>query len=161
MQSTTNVRAQLTGALLTLMTRCSFDSITVTEIVKEAKVSRASFYRNFLDKEDILRQHMVNLIQTWSDEFESGSRLTLQESLLNHYYTHRSFYELLYRCGLSHLLLENIKVVCGAKPEQDNATAYNFAWFAGGLFGCIDEWIIRGMQETPEQMSLLPGLRQQ
>lgn len=32
------------------------------------------------------------------------------------------------------------------------APAVNLLWLTGAAFGWIDEWIRRGMQETPEQM---------
>ena len=43
----------------------------------------------------------------------------------------------------------------GAKPEQENVQAYISSWIAYGLFGWIDEWMTRGMQESPKEMAKL------
>ena len=54
-QNNSFVKEQITHALLSLMKHHPFEDITITEIVKNALVSRASFYRNFINKEDILK----------------------------------------------------------------------------------------------------------
>ncbi len=54
-QNNSFVKEQITHALLSLMKHHPFEDITITEIVKHALVSRASFYRNFINKEDILK----------------------------------------------------------------------------------------------------------
>ena len=146
------VKEQLTEALLRLMEKQKFEELTVSHIVIEAMVSRASFYRNFTDKEDILRQYLLRLIRQWGAEFERTGDPDWVKSLLGHYYQNRDIYLLLYSQKLSYLVLDTIKAERGPKPEQNNLSAYASAWFCGGLFGWIDEWIKRGMQEMPEEM---------
>ena len=77
------------------------------------------------------------------------------EALFQHYYGERELYLLLCKQGLSHLNLQSIKEACGPKPEQKNFDAYGAAFIAYGLYGWIDEWFNRGMQETPEEMAAL------
>ena len=62
---------------------------------------------------------------------------------------------LLHRQGLSHLTLQSIKAACGPRPDQRPIDAYRAAFFAYGLYGWIEEWFARGMQETPEEMAAL------
>ncbi len=149
------VKEQITYAFLNLMKDYSFEEVTITEIVKHAKVGRASFYRNFINKEDILKQHLLKLIQSWIVEFEQNQTLNVVESLFEHYLKYRETYQLMYTCGLSYLVLDTIKEVRGAKPEQENVQAYTNAWITYGLFGWIDEWMTRGMQESPKEMAKL------
>lgn len=49
-------------AYFELLTLKQNNAITITDIVKKAEVSRASFYRNFHDKEDILKNYLKCLI---------------------------------------------------------------------------------------------------
>lgn len=56
---------------------------------------------------------------------------------------------------MSYLISHTIKAVSGPRAEQDNISAYFSAWFCGGLFAWIDQWIFRGMSETPDEMTLL------
>lgn len=150
------VKNQITQALIKLMKNNTFDEIKITSIVKEAQVGRASFYRNFSNKEDVLKQYLIRLIQEWGTEFEkSNDPNLLVESLFGHYSKYSEFYKLLYTSNLFHLVLDNIKAVCGPKPEQDSLQAYTSAWFAYGLFGWINEWIARGMKESPKEMAQL------
>ena len=44
----------LQGALLQLIVKKDYDSITVTELCRKAGVSRMAFYGNFQSKDDIL-----------------------------------------------------------------------------------------------------------
>ena len=154
-QNNSFVKERITHTLLNLMKKYSFEEITITEIVKHASVGRASFYRNFISKEDVLKQYLLKLIQGWIAEFEQSQNLNLVESLFGHYLKYSETYQLLYKCGLSYLVLETIKVVRGPQPEQENVQAYPSAWIAYGLFGWIDEWMTRGMQESPEEMARL------
>lgn len=94
-------------------------------------------------------------------EFEQSKNPNFVESLFGHYLKYAETYQLLYKCGLSYLVLDTIKSVCGPKPEQENIQAYTNAWLACGQFGWIDEWIIRGMQESPIEMARLVEWSQQ
>ncbi len=94
-QNNSFVKEQITHALLSLMKHHPFEDITITEIVKNALVSRASFYRNFINKEDILKQHLVKLIQEWGTEFEQSKNPNFVESLFGHYLKYAETYQLL------------------------------------------------------------------
>lgn len=48
-----------------------------------------------------------------------------------------------------------LKELFGPKPEYPNFGAYVAAYFSYGLFGWIEEWFARGMQETSEEMTIL------
>ena len=143
---------KITDGLLKLMNEMPFEKITVSDIVLEAGVGRASFYRHFDSKEAVIRHHMERLLKEWGREFEAiGKPEELGPSLLRHFYGHRQFYLLLYRCGMSHYLLDASR----EKMELDNKSdqeAFPLSWFAGGLYGLVDEWMRRGMTVSPEKL---------
>lgn len=56
------VDMKIENALFTLMEDQRLSVITVTQIVQKAKVSRASFYRNFCSREDIIKRYIGGLI---------------------------------------------------------------------------------------------------
>lgn len=146
---------KITEGLLELMEEKPFDEITISEIVRRAEVGRASFYRHFDSKEAVVRHHLARLLREWGREFEAiGQADELGPSLLRHFYGHRNFYLLLYRCGLSHNLLGAIrdKMELDSKPDQE---AYSLSWFAGGLYGLVDEWMRRGMNVSPDEMEAM------
>ena len=131
------------------------EKITVSDIVRRAEVGRASFYRHFDSKEAVVHHHLSRLLKEWGREFEAiGKPEELGPSLLRHFYGHRNFYLLLHHCGMSHYLLEAIRgaMELDSKSEQE---AYPLSWFAGGLYGLVDEWMRRGMIVSPDEMAAI------
>ena len=155
---TTNavVKESITQALLILMENSPLSEISITNIVHKAGVGRVSFYRNFESKQNVLEQHLLNLIQEWGKEFESqGDPQYFCESLFSHYYKNKDFYLLLYRHRLSSMVYETIRQGTKIYESQNSLERYGKSMIAGMLFGCIDEWMRQGMQETPEEMVTL------
>lgn len=146
----------ITAALLKLLQNSSLHDLSISQICNEAGVGRASFYRNFESKEDILKQHLIRLIQEWGREFEAKSDLAyFSESLLRHYYKYRDFYLLLYRQGLSDMIYETIRQATKLEEAQNNLERYAKSMTAGMIFGWVDEWMRQGMPETPDELLLL------
>ena len=59
----------ITQSLFRLMKRKQYHKITVTDIVREAGVSRNSFYRNFQSVEEIITQFLEQKTSKWWSEF--------------------------------------------------------------------------------------------
>lgn len=145
----------ITEALLHLMQTQPVGDISISQIVAEAGVGRASFYRNFNSREDVLARHLKSLLDNWWFEAIRQPDFNLVEAIFTHYWNSRELCILLYRQGLSHLNLQSIQAACGPKPEQENIVAYTTAYLSYGLYGWIEEWFKRGMQETPQEMATL------
>ena len=149
------VKESITIALFQMMRTQRFEHITITELVKKAGVCRASFYRNYEDKEDIIYQYMKGLMKQWRTEFEKHPYESMIESLMRHYYENKDFYLMLYDSGMSNMILNHLMYECGPLPEQENETAYIHSWFACSIYGWVSEWLKRGVQESPETMAEL------
>ncbi len=145
----------ITAAVLKLMQKQNLNEISISQICDEAGVGRASFYRNFASKEDVISRHLKTLLDNWWIEAIKKPDFNLVEAVFEHYYEHRELCMMLYKQGLAHLNLKSIKEACGPKPEQINIVAYTTAYFSYGLYGWIEEWFKRGMQETPKEMAEL------
>ena len=146
----------ITDSLLSLMEKYSFHEISISQICQEAEVGRASFYRNFESKKDVLEKHLTALIKEWEQEFEDRGELSyFCESLLKHYYKYKDFYLMLYRQGLSDMIYETIQWGVKIEQAQTNIERYIKSMLAGMLFGWIDEWMRQGMPETPDELLLL------
>lgn len=70
-----------------------------------------------------------------------------------HFEKHREFYELLNKRNLIYLLKDVIIGICGPKPEHSKEEAYGKAYVAYALYGWIEVWFQRGMQETAEEIA--------
>ena len=64
------VKEFITIALIELMKKQQLDKISICQLVDKAGVGRASFYRNFESKKDVLKQYLTKLIQEWGKDFE-------------------------------------------------------------------------------------------
>ena len=66
-------RESIQTALINMMATNSFEEISITDLVKKSGVSRADFYRNYKNKEDVLKDFASNIlgivVTTLKDEY--------------------------------------------------------------------------------------------
>lgn len=148
----------LTEALVSLLTQKPMEDISISELVDTAGVGRASFYRNYERKEDILKEQIDTLFREWTDECSKNREMPLSEqvhTIITHFEKHRPFYQLLNERGLIYLLKDAIIGILGPKPEYEKAQAYAAAFAAYTLYGWIEVWFQRGMTETADEIAEL------
>lgn len=152
------VRDQLLNTLIALMKEQPFEEISISALTATAQVGRASFYRNYTDKKDVLRQEANRLADQWKQEYESCDHASPNElliSLLDFYKEHKEFYLVLYQAGLSEMVLDTILKQSEITPELPNAMAYLKSSIAYMLYGWVIEWMKRGMQESGTELALM------
>lgn len=84
----------ITDALLKLLREKPIEAISISELCGQAGIGRASFYRNFNSREDILRSYIHQLFQEWAAEVPPEENRPLSEllrSLFSHFEKHRHF----------------------------------------------------------------------
>lgn len=152
------VEQQLAKTLIELLNVTSLDEISIRSLCEKAGVGRASFYRHFHNKEEILESHAQFLIQQWAKELEANPTAKPWDvftSLFSHMKKHQDFYEVLHKTGRDTVLRQSLRKKIGMTKELSNLDAYQKVFFADGVSGWIEEWIERGMQETPEELNEL------
>lgn len=146
----------ITGALLELLLEKGIEEISISELCNRAEIGRASFYRNFDSKEDILRAYILRLFKectTGSSQIESKPLSEFLRSLFAHFEKHRDFYELLNQRNLIYLLKDVIIGLCGPQPDHSKEEAYARAYVAYTMYGWVEVWFNRGMRETAEEIA--------
>ena len=146
----------ITDALLKLLREKPIEDISISELCELAGIGRASFYRNFNSKEDILRTYILGLFQEWTTAGAQGENKPLSKflhSLFAHFEKHRDFYEMLNQRNLIYLLKDAIIALCGPQMEHSKEEACTRAYVAYTLYGWIEVWFQRGMQETAEEIA--------
>ena len=147
---------QLTGAMLELLRERPLADISVSELCEQAGVGRTSFYRNFQEKEDILRTYIYHLFKEWTGRLGDGAPLDrLILAMFTHFEGRRDFYALLNERGLTGLLKDVILELCGFRPDQEAKAAYASAFAAYSLYGWVEVWFRRGMRESAAEMAAL------
>lgn len=146
----------MTDAFLKLLGNKPIGDISISELCNLAGTGRASFYRNFESKEDILRRYINKIFKEWTDEADKKKNRPLSELLrllFAHFETHIDFYNLLNERNLVYLLKDVITGLCGPKPAHSKEEAYARAYVAYTLYGWIEVWFQRGMQESAEEIA--------
>ena len=146
----------ITSALTELLREKPLEKISVSELCGLAGIGRASFYRNFSSKEDILRDYIRELFREWTDGWakDGGGPLSeLLQAMFTHFEKHRAFYELLNRRGLIYLLKDAVVEACGSEPEAPMEEAYARAYAAYALYGWIELWFRRGMRDSAGEIA--------
>lgn len=152
------VKTQITNTLLDILKIKNLSEINIKELCSEAKVGRASFYRHFSSIEDILNQESLKLIQQWGQKVEQNPHSKpsiIFETLFQHFIDHKEFYKIIYKYHLTDIILQTIKNKIGLIESLSNVDAYRKTFFAYAIFGWINEWIIRDMQEDPVTLNQL------
>lgn len=147
------VVGHITAALLELLAEKELGAVSISELCEKAGVGRASFYRNYNTKEDILQAQIDKLFHEWAKSAQGIMLSEMIESLFLHFAENRAFYGLLNERGLIYLIKNSLLALCGPKPEQTKVEAYTAAFVAYTLYGWIEVWFARGMQETPQEMA--------
>ena len=145
------VKNEITKALLELLNEKDLKEIKINEITTRAQVGRVSFYRNYQDKEDILKQYLERIIKEWKLQDQMPFEL-IMKTLFEHLMAYQDFYTLLYQKDLFYLFRNTLKKLIVQDHQLSNPEAYAVAYMTYGIYGWIKEWIARGMQESPEDI---------
>ena len=145
----------LTSSMLALLEEKPIADISISELCGMAGVGRTSFYRNYQEKEDIVKVYIGRLFQDWADKWKKAPDLSVRETIqivFSHFEENRDFYTLLNKRGLVYLLKDIILDLCGFDPEQEMPAAYSSAYVSFFLYGWIEVWFRRGMRDTAEEL---------
>lgn len=154
----TYVINQILLATLKLFHDKDWNSISISEIIKEAEVSRNSFYRNFKSKEDILKTHLIDLSKECFSCILDESELSFSEKLkmmFSHCEKNKAVYQRLDEQGLLYLFKEIMTDSMNLKPESSAVEAYMKAYVIYILYGWIETWLQRGMKENADDIAFL------
>lgn len=156
------VKRKIENALFTLLNRKNFSTITVTDIVQTAGVARASYYRNFRSKEQIIETYMANQRHDIADLItfsESLSDIFNEKKLtiaLQHYLYQKDRLLLLYDSGFGTFLQDDMnqfaELILGDFPQR-SVKRYTLYFLSGALLNTIIQWLKSDAQETPETMA--------
>ncbi len=141
----------IADALISLMKKKDYSSITNKDITDRAGLSHVTIYRNFKNKNEIISYYLSSLFKKleWSDNND------IAYNIFSFFQKHKEFIDLLYKANLQYLILDNILALHEYSVEDPDIIAYSKVTVAYLIFGWCDEWYKRGMKQTPEEMSKL------
>lgn len=160
-------RHLLQDALLQLMMEKRYDEITVQEIIERADVGRSTFYGHYLDKEDLLRREVEQVVAALvyhMDVRPGGRSLVPSLELLRHFRESHALIRALVRGRAMEPVLKTMQEELTLHIEGRLATrlpaskelavpvAVVARHVATTLLMLSQWWLDRDMPETPEEI---------
>lgn len=161
------IRSQqwLYNSLVILMKEKPFDSISIGEITKNAELDRATFYRNFNSKEDILNVGIIKIRNKYMEVLKNSQSLNM-ESLSFAFFTicneEIDLLKLLHSQALSSLLLNQFNEMLpqlhlSVKNKfnyqiNDEYLLFALYYNTGGFYNILMKWIEGGCKESTQEL---------
>jgi len=162
-ESTEFLKECMADALILLLQKKPLEKIGVNEIAEAAGVSRVTYFRHFQSKEEVLEykltvlwhrfviEHRLNRADRYNPDNAEAFFIFNEEN--------RELLELLYENQCSRILLNVfIRVFSGtetASGASAGPTGYERVFYEYGLFGILNEWVLNGFREKPEEMAAI------
>lgn len=142
------VKVCIIQTLFRLMQTKSLSDITITELVRGAGVARASFYRNYDSKEDVLVTLIRDVLELFRREMHEGPEgVYSYENLLlcfQFFERHRDYMLDLCRSGFALTVLEelnNFHVSLEGTMPFASMERYTLYMYIGALFNTVITWL--------------------
>lgn len=101
----------IVDALFELMKHYQYHDINISRICTKAKVSRVTFYRNFTEKNDIIRCYLQTIGSCFNCDIDTKNLTALLANYYNFLRTYKTRLTLIKKNNLDFLIKENIIVV--------------------------------------------------
>ncbi len=158
-ETTAFLKECLADALIQLLETKPLEKITIPEIASLAGVGRTTYFRNFSSKEEMLVYKIITLWERWAEAHHViiKRRYTTDNALtfFEFNYSIKPLLELLYQRNLQSALFSTFYSYMMPPQGAEPMDCYKSSFYSYGLFGLLDEWIMRGFAESPEQMARL------
>lgn len=154
------VKESITAALLHLLQEKSISKITVSEIIAEAGVARASFYRNYATKESVITTLISDILERFRQDIETDGDNFYTYGNIRRSFEYFSRYQKqvldLHRFGYGSILLEMLnrfhEDIAGAMPHK-SMERYQIYMYIGSLYNTAMIWLQDGQKDPIDAIS--------
>lgn len=170
---TSKSRKELKNALILLMEKKNFRTITITDIVTLADLNRGTFYKHYQTKEELLNELiddvLEDLIKAYkepylhTDKFIVSELTTSSIKIFEHVVSYSNFYTIIINSnvlpGFQNRICDLLKELTKRDlvAVNNNNTNVNIELFSSytayALFGLIIEWVKGGFKYTANHMA--------
>ena len=144
-------------AFIELLQTREIKDITVSDLIKKAKLNRSTFYANYIDIFDLADKTRSRLENDFNDLFANYDYFNERSGALKmftHIKDNQIFYKTYFKLCYDDKYLVSIYDTKRAEIEHiDNNIRYHIEFFRNGLNAIIKLWLEGGCQESPEEMA--------
>lgn len=149
------VKKNIADALFQLLANKSISKISVSEIIQTAGVARASFYRNYATKENIVTTLIDDILEQYRAALRSdGENFYIYENVyraFEFFKTYGGYACDLHRFGYGSLMLDRLnqfhEEIAGTMPHS-SIERYRLYSYMGALYNTAITWLRSGAQES-------------
>lgn len=150
------VIGQITSTCFQLLKSTSLAKISVSELCTAAQTGRASFYRNFASKVEIVQKWIAQDLSDWMANWKDNPLPERQVlDLFEHLYQKRDLYLLIYQRGLLYLFKNYLTSSFQLDTHSDAVQAYSASYVIAVIYGWIETWLSRSMKESPQDLAVM------
>lgn len=153
-------RYYIVQALFKLMNEYSFEKISVTDIAEKAGVGRATFYRYFKRKEDVLIYYFDHNTKgfVFSQRYYPRCKddyLQIVNDVLKLFRENKEPFKLIRKARLEYIYLDylNKNLIAKFQEEYPDQAAYTPYLYAGMLFNISMAWLDDDCKEEIDKLS--------
>lgn len=154
------VKTNITLALLRLLKQKSISEISISDIIQEAGVARASFYRNYASKESVLTTLISDILEDYRKNIKSDSDnfYTYENVRMSFEYfgKYKDYAIDLHQFGYGSTVLKMLnsfhEEVAGIMPHN-SIEKYKLYMYMGALYNTAMTWIMNGTQESVDDIA--------
>lgn len=159
-------RDMLRQAMLELMAVKPYADITVTELCRHAQLGRKTFYRNYIDKDEVLNDYLEELADGFVQVLQGTAPfddMTFALAMFRYWQPYATLFCLVGRSGQSRFLMRQFDRVssaiggwfaCPAELAEDKLfQRYCEPYVEGGCHQMLRTWMLGGAKEPPEEMA--------
>lgn len=154
------VKDRLFSALIEFAGRKDWSKVTVTELINQSGVARASFYRNFKSVEEIIEYGIQQMTILYYEGMPQPSKDFHSREVMVYkfrfYKEHAKLVLAFHHAKVSTSLLDVITDceidACGDMPAS-SISKYMLYYYSGAFYNMMLCWLEAGTKETPEAMA--------
>lgn len=153
-------KEKIEKAFIELIQKKELNKISVTELVKIAKINRSTFYVNYLDIYDLaeqIRNKMYqDLLELYKDEAIKHKHSYNFLKLFKHIKDNQIYYNTMFKLNFDFMNYCNDFIINDDAIKYlgtNNFIEYHIEFFKAGMSAIIKKWLLSGCLETPEEIA--------
>lgn len=155
-----HIRMCIAKSLIELLGYKSLEDITITLLAKTAHVSRMTFYKYYVCKQDVLSDYMYELMSEYMEEAKKQTDIGhfREEKHICHCFKFFSKYSLeietLVKANLYSVIINAVNDYMDTYILPNSSySCYELYYYGGAICNTYIKWLEAGMAESPEEIA--------
>lgn len=135
------------------------NEIRITDICKDAKINRTTFYANYIDIYDLADKVRDRMILEYAQIYQGDTEGHTRDNyikMFKHIKENQTFYKTYFKLNYDNYPIDNLyydKELAKKYCVDDKMVPYHMEFFKAGITSIIKKWLKSGCKETPEEMA--------